>query len=313
MPGRPIFYCIHTKQGTTPSVEELRPVSMAGKKVTLNIRGELMDIEPSDMYHRPDDVTDGFMVGVNEEKLTTMWNKAVKRQAIQELNALNRFLIIKEQPEGKAEKPSESKHEPEQTAHEKEPPAPNTQLSSQESSELKEEPKPKEESTLSSEKFTRKQEETHGESANAQTPTVSSEELFAHAVDLDIEYMDELMLDWVSKTFPAESKAYANIVRGMYATPGWMLVLDGLSAIDRDTMAAFLTHYDKEHDIDLTNEWKEGSPNADNWSIALTTAICNRLMGEEILPSLDPPFCYGVDSAIYTGKSITFISPRPML
>lgn len=305
MSGRTIFYCIHTKQGTTPAVEELCPVSMAGKKVTLNIRGELMDIEPPDMYQRPDDVTDGFMVGVNEEKLATMWNKAVKRQAIQALNSLNRFLIIKEQPE---ENPSESKPVPEQ-----ELPAPNTQLSSQESSELKEEPKPKEEPTLSSEKFTRKQEETHGESANAQTPTVSSEELFAHAVDLDIEYMDELMLDWVSKTFPAESKAYANIVRGMYATPGWMLVLDGLSAIDRDTMAAFLTHYDKEHDIDLTNEWKEGSPNADNWSIALTTAICNRLMGEEILPSLDPPFCYGVDSAIYTGKSITFISPRPML
>lgn len=305
MHGRTIFYCIHTKQGTTPAVEELRPVSMAGKKVTLNIRGELMDIEPSDMYQRPDDVTDGFMVGVNEEKLTTMWNKAVKRQAIQALNSLNRFLIIKEQPE---ENHSESKPVPEQ-----ELPAPNTQLSSPESSELKEEPKPKEESTLSSEEFARKQEETHEESASAQTPTVSSEEFFAHAVDIDIEYMDELMLDWVSKTFPAESNAYANIVRGMYATPGWMLVLDGLSAIDRDTMAAFLTHYDKEHDIDLTNEWKEGSPNADNWSIALTTAICNRLMGEEILPSLDPPFCYGVDSAIYTGKSITFISPRPML
>lgn len=289
MPGRPIFYCIHTKQGTTPSAEELRPVSMAGKKVTLNIRGELMDIEPSDMYQRPDDVTDGFMVGVNEEKLTTMWNKAVKRQAIQALNSLNRFLIIKEQPEEKAEKPLESTPKPEQTAHEKESSAPNTQLSSSESSELKGEPEPKE------------------------TPMVSYEELFAHAIDLDIEYMDELMVDWVSKTFPVESRAYANIVSGMYGTPGWTLVLDGLSAIDRDTMTAFLAHYDTEHDIDLTNEWEEGNPNADNWSIALTTAICNRLMGEEILPSLDPPFRYGVDSAIYTGKSITFISPRPML
>lgn len=289
MPGRPIFYCIHTKQGTTPSVEELRPVSMAGKKVTLNIRGELMDIEPSDMYQRPDDVTDGFMVGVNEEKLTTMWNKAVKRQAIQALNSLNRFLIIKEQPEEKAEKPLESTPKPEQTAHEKESSAPNTKLSSSESSELKGEPEPKE------------------------TPTVSSEELFAHAIDLDIEFMDVLMMNWVSKTFPVESRAYANIVSGMYGTPGWTLVLDGLSAIDRDTMTAFLAHYDTEHDIDLTNEWEEGNPNADNWSIALTTAICNRLMGEEILPSLDPPFRYGVDSAIYTGKSITFISPRPML
>lgn len=289
MSGRPIFYCIHTKQGTTPAVEELRPVSMAGKKVTLNISGELMDIEPSDMYHRPDDVTNGFMVGVNEEKLTTMWNKAVKRQAIQELNALNRFLIIKEQPEDKTEKPLESNPKPGQTAHEKESSAPNTQLSSSESSELKGEPEPKE------------------------TPTVSSEELFAHAIDLDIEFMDELMVDWVSKTFPVESRAYANIVSGMYGTPGWTLVLDGLSAIDRDTMTAFLAHYDTEHDIDLTNEWEEGNPNADNWSIALTTAICNRLMGEEILPSLDPPFRYGVDSAIYTGKSITFISPRPML
>lgn len=289
MPGRPIFYCIHTKQGTTPAVEELRPVSMAGKKVTLNIRGELMDIEPSDMYQRPEDVTDSFMVGVNEEKLTTMWNKAVKRQAIQALNSLNRFLIIKEQPEEKAEKPLESTPKPEQTAHEKESSAPNTQLSSSESSELKGEPEPKE------------------------TPTVSSEELFAHAIDLDIEFMDVLMMNWVSKTFPVESRAYANIVSGMYGTPGWTLVLDGLSAIDRDTMTAFLAHYDSEHDIDLTNEWEEGNPNADNWSIALTTAICNRLMGEEILPSLDPPFRYGVDSAIYTGKSITFISPRPML
>lgn len=289
MPGRPIFYCIHTKQGTTPAVEELRPVSMARKKVTLNIRGELMDIEPSDMYQRPEDVTDGFMVGVNEEKLTTMWNKAVKRQAIQALNSLNRFLIIKEQPEEKAEKPLESTPKPEQTAHEKESSAPNTQLSSSESSELKGEPEPKE------------------------TPTVSSEELFAHAIDLDIEFMDVLMMNWVSKTFPVESRAYANIVSGMYGTPGWTLVLDGLSAIDRDTMTAFLAHYDSEHDIDLTNEWEEGNPNADNWSIALTTAICNRLMGEEILPSLDPPFRYGVDSAIYTGKSITFISPRPML
>lgn len=305
MLGRHIFYCIHTKQGTTPSVEELRPVSMAGKKVTLNIRGELIDIEPSDMYQRPDDVKDGFMVGVNEEKLTTMWNKAVKRQAIQALNSLNRFLIIKEPPE---EKPSESKPAPEQ-----EPPAPNTQLSSSESSELKEEPRFKEKSTLSPEESAQKQEEVTEKSANAQVSTASSEELFAHAVDLGIEYMDELMMDWVSKTFPAESNAYVNIVHGMFGTPGWMLVLEGLSAIDRDTMTAFLAHYDTEHDIDLTNEWKEGSPNADNGSIALTTAICNRLMGEEILPSLDPPFCYGVDSAIYTGKSITFISPRPML
>lgn len=313
MPGRPIFYCIHTKQGTTPAVEELRPVSMAGKKVTLNIRGELMDIEPSDMYQRPEDVTDGFMVGVNEEKLTTMWNKAVKRQAIQALNSLNRFLIIKEQPEEKAEKPLESTPKPEQTAHEKESSAPNTQLSSSESSELKGEPEPKETPTVSSEELARKQEGIHEESAIAQTTTVSSEELFAHAIDLDIEFMDVLMMNWVSKTFPVESRAYANIVSGMYGTPGWTLVLDGLSAIDRDTMTAFLAHYDSEHDIDLTNEWEEGNPNADNWSIALTTAICNRLMGEEILPSLDPPFCYGVDSAIYAGKSITFISPRPML
>ena len=98
MSGRPIFYCIRTDHGTAPVVEELRPVAMAGKKVSLKINEAIVDIEPSDMYKRPADVANGYMVGINAEKLTTFWNKAVKRQAIQSLNALNKFLIIKEEP-----------------------------------------------------------------------------------------------------------------------------------------------------------------------------------------------------------------------
>ena len=76
-------------------------------------------------------------------------------------------------------------------------------------------------------------------------------------------------------------------------------------------MEAFLERYDDKHEIDLSNEWDENAPDADNWSIVLTTNICNRLAGAEILPALDPPFCYGVDYAIYTGDRVTFISPRP--
>lgn len=60
MSGRPIFYCIRTDHGAAPVVEELRPVAMSGKKVSLKINEAIVDIEPSDMYKRPADVANGY-------------------------------------------------------------------------------------------------------------------------------------------------------------------------------------------------------------------------------------------------------------
>lgn len=389
MSGRPIFYCIRTDHGTAPVVEELRPVAMAGKKVSLKINEAIVDIEPSDMYKRPADVANGYMVGINAEKLTTFWNKAVKRQAIQSLNALNKFLIIKEEPaaEDASEKPSA-------TVKNSEPKGavPHSSLSSHQNSELNDSKDNKDEPTLSSEELARKNENkqreempepktdtklSHSDSPSplekpstaecaspsavpspseatvpagfsiledtpsipaqsshaSQEPTsnampasaasLSSEQpttapsnpateaLFARAIDLDIEFIEILLMKWVSKAFPVDSHVYCNIVSGTYGQSSWSIVLNGLTKEDRATMEAFLERYDDKHEIDLSNEWDENAPDADNWSIVLTTNICNRLAGAEILPALDPPFCYGVDYAIYTGDRVTFISPRP--
>lgn len=389
MSGRPIFYCIRTDHGTAPVVEELRPVAMAGKKVSLKINEAIVDIEPSDMYKRPADVANGYMVGINAEKLTTFWNKAVKRQAIQSLNALNKFLIIKEEPtaEDASEKPSA-------TVKNSEPKGavPHSSLSSHQNSELNDSKDNKDEPTLSSEELARKNENkqreempepktdtkpSHSDSPSplekpstaecaspsavpspseatvpagfsiledtpsipaqsshaSQEPTsnampasaasLSSEQpttapsnpatetLFARAIDLDIEFIEILLMKWVSKAFPVDSHVYCNIVSGTYGQSSWSIVLNGLTKEDRATMEAFLERYDDKHEIDLSNEWDENAPDADNWSIVLTTNICNRLAGTEILPALDPPFCYGVDYAIYTGDRVTFISPRP--
>ena len=389
MSGRPIFYCIRTDHGTAPVVEELRPVAMAGKKVSLKINEAIVDIEPSDMYKRPADVANGYMVGINAEKLTTFWNKAVKRQAIQSLNALNKFLIIKEEPaaEDASEKPSA-------TVKNSEPKGavPHSSLSSHQNSALNDSKDNKDEPTLSSEELARKNENKqreempepktdtkpspsdspsplekpstaecaspsavpspseatvpagfsiledtpsiHAQSSHAsQEPTsnampasaasLSSEQpttapsnpatetLFARAIDLDIEFIEILLMKWVSKAFPVDSHVYCNIVSGTYGQSSWSIVLNGLTKEDRATMEAFLERYDDKHEIDLSNEWDENAPDADNWSIVLTTNICNRLAGAEILPALDPPFCYGVDYAIYTGDRVTFISPRP--
>ena len=389
MSGRPIFYCIRTDHGTAPVVEELRPVAMAGKKVSLKINEAIVDIEPSDMYKRPADVANGYMVGINAEKLTTFWNKAVKRQAIQSLNALNKFLIIKEEPaaEDASEKPSA-------TVKNSEPKGavPHSSLSSHQNSELNDSKDNKDEPTLSSEELARKKENkqreempepktdtkpSHSDSPSplekpstaecaspsavpspseatvpagfsiledtpsipaqsshaSQEPTsnampasaasLSSEQpttapsnpatetLFARAIDLDIEFIEILLMKWVSKAFPVDSHVYCNIVSGTYGQSSWSIVLNGLTKEDRATMEAFLERYDDKHEIDLSNEWDENAPDADNWSIVLTTNICNRLAGTEILPALDPPFCYGVDYAIYTGDRVTFISPRP--
>lgn len=389
MSGRPIFYCIRADHGTAPVVEELRPVAMAGKKVSLKINEAIVDIEPSDMYKRPADVANGYMVGINAEKLTTFWNKAVKRQAIQSLNALNKFLIIKEEPaaEDASEKPSA-------TVKNSEPKGavPHSSLSSHQNSELNDSKDNKDEPTLSSEELARKNENkqreempepktdtkpSHSDSPSplekpstaecaspsavpspseatvpagfsiledtpsipaqsshaSQEPTsnampasaasLSSEQpttapsnpatetLFARAIDLDIEFIEILLMKWVSKAFPVDSHVYCNIVSGTYGQSSWSIVLNGLTKEDRATMEAFLERYDDKHEIDLSNEWDENAPDADNWSIVLTTNICNRLAGTEILPALDPPFCYGVDYAIYTGDRVTFISPRP--
>lgn len=395
MSGRPIFYCIRTDHGTAPVVEELRPVAMAGKKVSLKINEAIVDIEPSDMYKRPADVANGYMVGINAEKLTTFWNKAVKRQAIQSLNALNKFLIIKE--ESAAEDASEK---PSATVKNSEPKGavPHSSLSSHQNSELNDSKDNKDEPTLSSEELARKNEDKQREempepktdttpspsekaspsassspldkpstaecaspsavpspseatvpagfsiledtpsipaqsSHASQEPTSNAmpasaaklsseqpttapsspatEDLFARAIDLDIEFIEILLMKWVSKAFPADSHVYCNIVSGTYGQSSWSIVLNGLAKQDRATMEAFLERYDDKHEIDLSNEWDENAPDADNWSIVLTTNICNRLAGTEILPALDPPFCYGVDYAIYTGDRVTFISPRP--
>ena len=389
MSGRPIFYCIRTDHGTAPVVEELRPVAMAGKKVSLKINEAIVDIEPSDMYKRPADVANGYMVGINAEKLTTFWNKAVKRQAIQSLNALNKFLIIKEElaAEDASEKPSA-------TVKNSEPKGavPHSSLSSHQNSELNDSKDNKDEPTLSSEELARKNENKQREempepktdtkpspsdspsplekpstaecaspsavpspseatvpagfsiledtpsipaqsshasqeptsnampasaaSLSSEQPTTApsnpaTETLFARAIDLDIEFIEILLMKWVSKAFPVDSHVYCNIVSGTYGQSSWSIVLNGLTKEDRATMEAFLERYDDKHEIDLSNEWDENAPDADNCSIVLTTNICNRLAGAEILPALDPPFCYGVDYAIYTGDRVTFISPRP--
>lgn len=389
MSGRPIFYCIRTDHGTAPVVEELRPVAMAGKKVSLKINESIVDIEPSDMYKRPADVANGYMVGINAEKLTTFWNKAVKRQAIQSLNALNKFLIIEEEPaaEDASEKPSA-------TVKNSEPKGavPHSLLSSHQNSEPNDSKDNKDEPTLSSEELARKNENkqreempepktdtkpspsdspsplekpstaecaspsavpspseatvpagfsiledtpsipaqsshasqeptsnampSSAESLSSEQPTTApsspaTEDLFARAIDLDIEFIEILLMKWVSKAFPVDSHVYCNIVSGTYGQSSWSIVLNGLTKEDRATMEAFLERYDDKHEIDLSNEWDENAPDADNWSIVLTTNICNRLAGTEILPALDPPFCYGVDYAIYTGDRVTFISPRP--
>ena len=389
MSGRPIFYCIRTDHGAAPVVEELRPVAMAGKKVSLKINESIVDIEPSDMYKRPADVANGYMVGINAEKLTTFWNKAVKRQAIQSLNALNKFLIIKEEPaaEDASEKPSA-------TVKNSEPKGavPHSLLSSHQNSELNDSKDNKDEPTLSSEELARKNENKQreempepktdtkpspsdspsplekpstaecaspsavpspseatvpagfsiledtpsipaqsshasqeptsnampasAESLSSEQPTTApsspaTEDLFARAIDLDIEFIEILLMKWVSKAFPVDSHVYCNIVSGTYGQSSWSIVLNGLTKEDRATMEAFLERYDDKHEIDLSNEWDENATDADNWSIVLTTNICNRLAGAEILPALDPPFCYGVDYAIYTGDRVTFISPRP--
>ena len=389
MSGRPIFYCIRTDHGTALVVEELRPVAMAGKKVSLKINEAIVDIEPSDMYKRPADVANGYMVGINAEKLTSFWNKAVKRQAIQSLNALNKFLIIKEEPaaEDASEKPSA-------TVKNSEPKGavPHSSLSSHQNSELNDSKDNKDEPTLSSEELARKNENKQREempepktdtkpspsdspsplekpstaecaspsavpspseatvpagfsiledtpsipaqsshasqeptsnampasaaSLSSEQPTTApsnpaTETLFARAIDLDIEFIEILLMKWVSKAFPVDSHVYCNIVSGTYGQSSWSIVLNGLTEKDRATMEAFLERYDDKHEIDLSNEWDENAPDADNWSIVLTTNICNRLAGAEILPALDPPFCYGVDYAIYTGDRVTFISPRP--
>ena len=153
-------------------------------------------------------------------------------------------------------------------------------------------------------------------SLSSEQPTTApsnpaTEDLFARAIDLDIEFIEILLMKWVSKAFPVDSHVYCNIVSGTYGQSSWSIVLNGLTKEDRATMEAFLERYDDKHEIDLSNEWDENAPDADNWSIVLTTNICNRLAGTEILPALDPPFCYGVDYAIYTGDRVTFISPRP--
>lgn len=389
MSGRPIFYCIRTDHGAAPVAEELRPVAMAGKKVSLKINETIVDIEPSDMYKRPADVANGYMVGINAEKLTTFWNKAVKRQAIQSLNALNKFLIIKE--ESAAEDASEK---PSATVKDSEPKgaAPHSSLLSHQNSELNDSKDNKNEPTLSSEELARKNENKQreempepktdtkpspsdrpspldkpstaecaspsavpspseatvpagfsiledtpsipaqsshasqeptsnampasAESLSSEQPTTApsspaTEDLFARAIDLDIEFIEILLMKWVSKAFPVDSHVYCNIVSGTYGQSSWSIVLNGLTKEDRATMEAFLERYDDKHEIDLSNEWDENAPDADNWSIVLTTNICNRLAGAEILPALDPPFCYGVDYAIYTGDRVTFISPRP--
>lgn len=389
MSGRPIFYCIRTDHGTAPVVEELRPVAMAGKKVSLKINESIVDIEPSDMYKRPADVANGYMVGINAEKLTTFWNKAVKRQAIQSLNALNKFLIIEEEPaaEDASEKPSA-------TVKNSEPKGavPHSLLSSHQNSEPNDSKDNKDEPTLSSEELARKNENKQreempepktdtkpspsdspsplekpstaecaspsavpspseatvpagfsiledtpsipaqsshasqeptsnampasAESLSSEQPTTApsspaTEDLFARAIDLDIEFIEILLMKWVSKAFPVDSHVYCNIVSGTYGQSSWSIVLNGLTKEDRATMEAFLERYDDKHEIDLSNEWDENAPDADNWSIVLTTNICNRLAGTEILPALDPPFAMGVDYAIYTGDRVTFISPRP--
>lgn len=100
MAAQKTFYAISTLSSDVPTLQALMQVACTKTAVVLKVGELLQEIEPRDMYQMPPDVTHGIMYGMNPDKLTIMWNKAVKRQAINALNSLTPYIVKREEPPG---------------------------------------------------------------------------------------------------------------------------------------------------------------------------------------------------------------------
>lgn len=270
MAARKTFYAISTLNSDVPTLQELMQVACTKTAVVLKVGDLLQEIEPRDMYQMPPDVTHGIMYGMNPDKLTIMWNKSVKRQAINALNSLTPYLIKKEEEKAPAqeEKPA--------------PPAPPVQQ------EPPQEPTPKENTT----------------------PAPPEDDFgYPHAITLSTEELESLLTRWMAATFPVGSNAYPSIASGFYGEPtSWAICLNDLAEVDRERLSQVLTDLDTKKEINLDNEWSQSSGGAP-WSLALTMSICNKLVEKVILNSITPPFPYGIGSSFSLGDEIVFISP----
>ena len=270
MAAQKTFYAISTLSSDVPTLQALMQVACTKTAVVLKVGELLQEIEPRDMYQMPPDVTHGIMYGMNPDKLTIMWNKAVKRQAINALNSLTPYIVKREETPA-----SESEGKPAQSAPQaQQKPSPHLT------------PKENVTSTSSDDDFT-----------------------YPHAITLSIDELESLLTRWMAATFPAGSNAYPSIANGFYGeSTSWAICLNDLAEIDRKHLSQVLNEFDAKKEIAPDHEWPQSNDGAP-WSLALTASICNKLVEKAILEHITPPFPYGIERSFSLGDEIVFISP----
>ena len=210
---------------------------------------------------------------MNPDKLTIMWNKAVKRQAINALNSSTPYLVKRR---GDA------------------------RLLNQKGSRLSRH------RTSAATTFSA----PYAERERHINFLRDYDFTYPHAITLSIDELESLLTRWMAATFPAGSIAYPSIANGFYGeSTSWAICLNDRAEIDRKHLSQALNEFDAKKEIALDHEWPQSNDRAPAEVSHSTASICNKLVEKAILEHITPPFPYGIEKSFSLGDEIVFISP----
>lgn len=236
-------------------------------------------------FYQCNNIFSDTMIGADADELTKAWDAAIKRDAVKAVRKFNKmaFEPINKKPEAAEQKPIEYKQEAPQ---DKEP----------------------------------------GHEVGQQTPDATSQNIcgpltthieqkdadvgnsYPRAISISWGQLDSLLAFWAAKVFPNNCDLCVEARRENYYgdTEGWVISIDGLHAEDREQAEKILKQYDTQHGIDFEHEWPQGKPISGPFELSCN--ISNIIMGNAILPTLNPAFKYGVHRSIATDNDVLFLS-----
>lgn len=146
-------------------------------------------------------------------------------------------------------------------------------------------------------------------SNTATAKSVSNANIYARAISIEWDKLESLLALWAVKWFRDNSLITIEAHQEQYSDnpDGWYIYLCNLRKEDRPVISEILRKHDPEQEIKLSKEWESEESNGP-LSLSFSCAVSNHIVAEEIFPSLDPPFTFGVNRAIASPADIIFIS-----
>lgn len=283
------IYSIQTNGEETPSpvtVQTNRILKIDEVGASIMLGDTVRIVRGRDLYIPPDDVAHGLMFGTDRQKLCKAWDTAVKKKAMSILNSYSRFFTAHEEHEERASHAQPNKELPPPSEPLEKPVGPSAAA-----------PEPVLPETVQL-----------ANNEAEQSPTLP---IYPHACTVSWDSIDAFIPKLVAKWFPSKaSQVSARTIFGNYdeSNEGWTFVLEDVREGDRAALGALLQEHDILREVALEAEWPTGQ-SMGSASFPLTTAISNHILATEFLPSLVPPFTYGVNLSIPNAGGLVLIGP----